>query len=187
MKNRFISDEDVQKKFGVDSSKVIDVQALAGDSSDNVPGVPGIGVKTAAELINKYGNLETLLKSANEIKQNKRRETIIENKDKALISKKLVTLKNDAPVDRSLTEFQLKEIDKDKLYKFLREMEFNRLLSSAISAYGEPKLTSEKDIVKTDEKQKAIDRKKYYLITNLDEIDSWIKEAEEAGEVDVYT
>ena len=187
MKNRFISDEDVQKKFGVDSSKVIDVQALAGDSSDNVPGVPGIGVKTAAELINKYGNLETLLKSANEIKQNKRRETIIENKDKALISKKLVTLKNNAPVDRSLTEFQLKEIDKDKLYKFLREMEFNRLLSSAISAYGEPKLTSEKDIVKTDEKQKAIDRKKYYLITNLDEIDSWIKEAEEAGEVAVDT
>ena len=187
MKNRFISDEDVQKKFGVDSSKVIDVQALAGDSSDNVPGVPGIGVKTAAELINKYGNLETLLKSANEIKQNKRRETIIENKDKALISKKLVTLKNDAPVDRSLTEFQLKEIDKDKLYKFLREMEFNRLLSSAISAYGEPKLTSDKDIVKTDEKQKAIDRKKYYLITNLDEIDSWIKEAEEAGEVAVDT
>ena len=187
MKNKFISDEDVQKKFGVDSSKVIDVQALAGDSSDNVPGVPGIGVKTAAELINKYGNLETLLKSANEIKQNKRRETIIENKDKALISKKLVTLKNDAPVDRSLTEFQLKEIDKDKLYKFLREMEFNRLLSSAISAYGEPKLTSEKDIVKTDEKQKAIDRKKYYLITNLDEIDSWIKEAEEAGEVAVDT
>ena len=187
MKNRFISDEDVQKKFGVDSSKVIDVQALAGDSSDNVPGVPGIGVKTAAELINKYGNLETLLKSANEIKQNKRRETIIENKDKALISKKLVTLKNDAPVDRSLTEFQLKEIDKDKLYKFLREMEFNRLLSSAISAYGEPKLTSDKDIVKNDEKQKAIDRKKYYLITNLDEIDSWIKEAEEAGEVAVDT
>ena len=187
MKNRFISDEDVQKKFGVDSSKVIDVQALAGDSSDNVPGVPGIGVKTAAELINKYGNLETLLKSANEIKQNKRRETIIENKDKALISKKLVTLKNDAPVDRSLTEFQLKEIDKDKLYKFLREMEFNRLLSSAISAYGEPKLASDKDIVKTDEKQKAIDRKKYYLITNLDEIDSWIKEAEEAGEVAVDT
>ena len=187
MKNRFISDEDVQKKLGVDSSKVIDVQALAGDSSDNIPGVPGIGVKTAAELINKYGNLETLLKSANEIKQNKRRETIIENKDKALISKKLVTLKNDAPVDRSLTEFQLKEIDKDKLYKFLREMEFNRLLSSAISAYGEPKLTSEKDIIKTDEKQKAIDRKKYYLITNLDEIDSWIKEAEEAGEVAVDT
>tara|TARA_B100000963_G_scaffold305431_1_gene279629 strand:+ start:1269 stop:4043 length:2775 start_codon:yes stop_codon:yes gene_type:complete len=187
MKNRFISNEDVQKKFGVVSSKVIDVQALAGDSSDNVPGVPGIGVKTAAELINKYGNLETLLKFANEIKQNKRRETLIENKEKALISKKLVTLKNDAPVDRYLTEFQLKEIDKDKLYKFLREMEFNRLLSSAISAYGEPKLSSEKNIVKTEEKLKAIDKKEYFLITNLEEIDSWIKEAEEAGEVAVDT
>ena len=129
MKNKFISEEDVQNKFGVDPTKVIDVQALAGDSSDNVPGVPGIGVKTAAELINKYGNLETLLKSTNEIKQNKRRETLIENKDKAIISKKLVTLKHDAPVDRDLTEFKLKEINKDKLYEFLREMEFNRLLS----------------------------------------------------------
>ena len=91
MKNKFISEEDIKNKFGVGASKVIDVQALAGDSSDNVPGVPGIGVKTAAELINKYGDLEKLLKSAHEIKQNKRRETLIENKDKALISKKLVT------------------------------------------------------------------------------------------------
>ena len=187
MKNKFISEEDVQKKFGVDSSKVIDVQALAGDSSDNVPGVPGIGVKTAAELINKYGNLETVLKSANEIKQNKRRETLIENKDKALISKKLVTLKNDAPINKGLTEFQLKEIDKDKLYKFLREMEFNRLLSSAISAYGEPSLSAEKKIVKTDEKLNDIHKKEYYLIKDLKEIDNWIKEAEEAGEVAVDT
>ena len=159
MKNKFISEEDVQNKFGVGPSKVIDVQALAGDSSDNVPGVPGIGVKTAAELINKYGNLEKLLKSAHEIKQNKRRETLIENKDKALISKKLVTLKQDAPVDRNLTEFKLKEIDKDKLYKFLREMEFNRLLSSAISAYGEPNLDGIKLNPKTSENQNTIDKK----------------------------
>ena len=75
MKNKFISEEDVRSKFGVDSSKVIDVQSLAGDSSDNVPGVPGIGIKTAAELINKYGNLETLLKCANEIKQIKKRDS----------------------------------------------------------------------------------------------------------------
>ena len=109
MKNKFITEEDVQKKFGVNSNKVIDVQALAGDSSDNVPGVPGIGVKTAAELINKYGTLEKLLECANEIKQNKRRETLIENKDKALISKKLVTLKHDAPTDMKLNEFKLKE------------------------------------------------------------------------------
>ena len=187
MKNKFISEQDVQNKFGVDSSKVIDVQALAGDSSDNVPGVPGIGVKTAAELINKYGNLETLLKSANEIKQNKRRETLIENKDKAIISKKLVTLKHDAPVDRDLTEFKLKEIDKDKLYKFLREMEFNRLLSSAISTYGEPDLGSIKINSKSNNNQKVIDKKDYHLITDPKEIDNWIKEAEEVGEVAVDT
>ena len=187
MKNKFISEEDIKNKFGVDSSKVIDVQALAGDSSDNVPGVPGIGVKTAAELINKYGNLEKLLKSANEIKQNKRRETLIENKDKAIISKKLVTLKHDAPVDKNLSEFKLKKIDKDKLYKFLREMEFNRLLSSAISAYGEPNLEKIKNENDLKEKQTEINKKEYYLISDPEEIDHWIKEAEEAGEVVVDT
>ena len=187
MKNKFISEEDIKNKFGVVASKVIDVQALAGDSSDNVPGVPGIGVKTAAELINKYGDLEKLLKSAHEIKQNKRRETLIENKDKALISKKLVTLKSDAPVNKSLTDLELKSIDKDKLYKFLREMEFNRLLSSAISAYGEPNLTSIKNEVKIEKNQKAINKKEYYLIENLEQIDNWITEAEELGEVAVDT
>jgi DNA polymerase-1 len=187
MKNKFISEEDIQKKFGVNSSKVIDVQSLAGDSSDNVPGVPGIGIKTAAELINKYGNLETLLKSAHEIKQNKRRETLIENKDKALISKQLVTLKHDSPVDRELNEFQLKEIDKDKLYKFLREMEFNRLLSSAISAYGEPSLDSFKNKSQVLENSKEIDNKNYHLISDPEEIDKWVQEAEEAGEVAVDT
>ena len=187
MKNKFISQEDITNKFGVDASKVIDVQSLAGDSSDNVPGVPGIGVKTAAELINKYGTLEKLLKSAHEIKQNKRRETLIENKDKALISKQLVTLKNDSPTNRELSEFKLKDIDKDKLYKFLRNMEFNRLLSSAISVYGEPKLSSSSIDTKTLEKQKPISNKNYYLITDVNQIDKWIEEAEEMGEVAVDT
>ena len=187
MKNKFISEDDILNKFGVDSSKVIDVQALAGDSSDNVPGVPGIGIKTAAELINKYVNLEKLLESAHEIKQNKRRETLIKNKDKALISKKLVTLKHDAPIKIAPNELQLKDIDKDKLYKFLREMEFNRLLSSAISAYGEPDLSSFKKEIKIEDNQIKIDRSKYYLINNLDEIDEWIKEAEQNGEVAVDT
>ena len=187
MKNKFITDDDVLKKFGVDASKVIDVQSLAGDSSDNVPGVPGIGVKTAAELINKYGTLENLLKSAHEIKQNKRRETLIENKDKALISKKLVTLDHNSPVNRELSEFKLQNIDKDKLYKFLREMEFNRLLSSAISAYGEPELEINKIETQNLEKQQTINNKNYYLINSLDEIDKWIEEAEEVGEVAVDT
>ena len=188
MKNKFINEEDVVKKFGVDADKVIDVQALAGDSSDNVPGVPGIGVKTAAELINKYGTLEKLLKFTHEIKQNKRRETLIENKDKALISKKLVTLKHDAPVDRELSEFKLKEIDKDKLYEFLREMEFNRLLSSVISAYGEPNLDKSASEKKdTIEKSKPINNKDYQLIKNENEIDKWINEAEQVGEIAVDT
>jgi DNA polymerase-1 len=187
MKNKFITPEDIVAKFGVGPEKVIDVQSLAGDSSDNVPGVPGIGVKTAAELINKYGTLEKLLDNAQEIKQNKRRETLIENKDKAIISKKLVTLMKDAPAERTIEEFKLKEIDKDKLYKFLREMEFNRLLSSVISAYGEPELIETAKEAKSEKIQQNINKKNYYLITSEKEIDEWINEAEEAGEVAIDT
>jgi DNA polymerase-1 len=187
MKNKFITSEDIVTKFGVGPEKVIDVQSLAGDSSDNVPGVPGIGVKTAAELINKYGTLEKLLDNAQEIKQNKRRETLIENKDKAIISKKLVTLMKDTPVERKIEEFHLKEIDKDKLYKFLREMEFNRLLSSVISAYGEPELGEIARDTKPEKKQQNINKKNYHLITNEKEIDEWINEAEEAGELAIDT
>ena len=187
MKNKFLGEEDVIKKFGVKSDKVIDVQSLAGDTSDNVPGVPGIGVKTAAELINKYGNLEKLLSKAHEIKQNKRRETILENKDKALISKKLVTLKKDVPVKIKLDDFVIKNIDKDKLYEFLREMEFNRLLSSVISQYGEPKL-KEKDTPSLKGKEiSSIDRTKYKLLNKLDDIDNWLKDAEEKGELCIDT
>ena len=187
MKSKFITPEDIMNKFGVEPKKVIDVQSLAGDSSDNIPGVPGIGVKTAAELINQYGTLEKLLDNAHEIKQNKRRETLIENKDKAIISKKLVTLMKDAPAQRKIEEFQLKEIDKDKLYKFLREMEFNRLLSSVISAYGEPKLATTKTESSVKEKQQNISKKNYHLITNEEEIEEWINEAEEAGELVIDT
>jgi DNA polymerase I len=187
MKNKFITLEDIVTKFGVGPEKVIDVQSLAGDSSDNVPGVPGIGVKTAAELINKYDTLEKLLDNAQEIKQNKRRETLIENKDKAIVSKKLVTLMKDAPVERKIEEFKLKEINKDKLYKFLREMEFNRLLSSVISAYGEPELKNTSIVIKAEKKPQNIDKKNYHLITDEKQIDEWINEAEEAGELAIDT
>ena len=187
MKNKFITPEDINNKFGVEPKKVIDVQALAGDSSDNVPGVPGIGIKTAAELINQYGTLEELLKKAHEIKQNKRRETIIKNKNKAIISKKLVTLKKDVPVKEKLNEFILKEIDKDKLYNYLREMEFNRLLSLTISNYGQPDLVSNKKNENFNEKQKNINKKNYFLIKNEKEIDEWISEAEESGELAIDT
>ena len=187
MKNKFITPEDINNKFGVEPKKVIDVQALAGDSSDNVPGVPGIGIKTAAELINQYGTLEELLQKAHEIKQNKRRETIIKNKSKAIISKKLVTLKKDVPVKEKLNEFILKEIDKDKLYNYLREMEFNRLLSLTISNYGEPDLAGNKKNENFNEKQKSINKKNYFLIKNEKEIDEWIREAEESGELAIDT
>ena len=187
MKNKFISDKDVLDKFGVDASKVIDVQSLAGDSSDNVPGVPGIGVKTAAELINHYGTLEKLLDKAHEIKQNKRRETIIANKDKALISKKLVTLEKKVPIKNKIEEFKFKIIDKDKLYKFLREMEFNRLLSSVISSHGEPDISKNNKDSNILEKKISISSKNYHLIKNEDEIDGWLKEAEETGEIAIDT
>ena len=187
MKNKFISEDDIKNKFGVDASKVIDVQSLAGDSSDNIPGVPGIGVKTAAELINQYGTLEKLLKSAHEIKQNKRRETLIENKDKALISKKLVTLDKKVPVKNKIEDFKLKEVNKKKLYNYLREMEFNRLLSSVISEYGQPDLVNKETEANYNKQQIKINKDKYHLIQNEREIDQWIKKAEEVGEIAIDT
>ncbi len=185
MKNKYISDQDILDKFGVEPSKVIDVQALAGDSSDNVPGVPGIGVKTAAELINQYKTLENLLKKASEIKQNKRRQTLIENKDKAIVSKKLVTLKKDVPIKNEIIEFKLKNVDKKKLYDFLREMEFNRLLSSVISTYGEIGFEKDQKIEKSINQK--INSKNYQLIENDKDIDKWLKEAEEKGEFAIDT
>ena len=187
MKNKYISEEDIDKKFGVTPDKVVDVQALAGDSSDNVPGVPGIGIKTAAELINQFGNFENVLKKADQIKQNKRRESLIENKDKATISKKLVTLKKDVPLKNEITEFDLKNIDKDKLYTFLREMEFNRLLSSVISTYGEINFSKEKQNGKELNQNKKINSDHYQLIEKDTDLDKYLMEAEEAGEIAIDT
>ncbi len=186
MKNKFINDEDIKKKFGVNAEKVVDVQSLAGDSSDNVPGVPGIGIKTAAELIKQYGTLENLLKNASKIKQNKRRESLIHNKDKALISKKLVTLKKDVPVKDNAHNFILKEIDKQKLYSFLREMEFNRLLSSVISTYGEIDF-KQKENIQEEEKKNLISKDNYVLIKNENEILNYLNDAEEKGEICIDT
>ena len=186
MKNKFVNEEDIKNKFGVGAEKVIDVQSLAGDSSDNVPGVPGIGVKTAAELITNFGTLENLLKNASQIKQNKRRETLIENKDKALISKKLVTLKKDVPVKDKAENFILKEIDREKLYSFLREMEFNRLLSSAISTYGETKFKTIENTHETRKNEK-ISNKNYSLINDENEILDYLRQAEEIGEICIDT
>ena len=115
MKSKVIGEKEVIEKFGVKPNQVVDVQSLAGDSSDNIPGVPGIGIKTASELINKFKTLENLLKKAGEIPQKKRKETLINNKDLALISKKLVTLKDDVPIKSKIDTFDIKKVDKNKL------------------------------------------------------------------------
>ena len=187
MKNKFINEEDIQKKFGVKAEKVIDVQSLAGDSSDNVPGVPGIGIKTAAELINEYGTLENLLSNSKNIKQNKRRETLIKNKQKAMISKKLVTLKKDVPVKIPYSDFVLKQIDKKKLYNFLRDMEFNRLLSSAISTYGEVDFKDNRKEFSQAKPESKIDKKKYILIKNENELSELISKIEQESEISIDT
>ena len=124
MKQTVIREEQVVEKFGVGPDKVIDVQALAGDSSDNVPGVPGIGVKTAAELIGAYGDLETLLGRAGEIKQPKRRQNLLENAGLARVSRELVTLKRDVPVEDGIETLEIHPPDPDTLFAFLDEMEF---------------------------------------------------------------
>ena len=119
MKNRSIGPDEVREKFGVAPEKVIDVQALAGDSSDNVPGVPGIGVKTAAQLIGEYGDLDTLLSRAGEIKQPKRRESLIENADLARISRDLVTLRDDVEITETFDDFDYRRPDPGTLLAFL--------------------------------------------------------------------
>ena len=136
MKNKRIGSAEVMEKFGVPPSKVIEVQALAGDSADNVPGVRGIGVKTAAELINQYGDVETLLKRAGEIKQPKRRETLIENADNARISKKLVTLDDHAPLPEGPEHFAVHEPEPKALISFLKAMEFNTITKRVAAHFG---------------------------------------------------
>ncbi len=127
MKDKRIGIADVIEKFGVPPEKVIEVQALIGDTSDNVPGVPGIGVKTAAQLIGEYGDLETLLARAGEIKQEKRRQTLVDNADKARLSKKLVTLDQHVKLDVPIEDLAVHDPDYKLLIAFLKQMEFNTL------------------------------------------------------------
>src|SRR3954452_18568995 len=128
MKDKRIGIPDVMEKFGVPPDKVIEVQSLIGDSTDNVPGVPGIGVKTAAQLICEYGDLETLLARAGEIKQQKRRETLIDNAENARLSKKLVTLDDKVKLDVPIEDLAVHEPDYKLLIAFLRAMEFSTLV-----------------------------------------------------------
>jgi DNA polymerase-1 len=136
MKNKPISFKEVEEKFGVGPDKVVDVQSLAGDSSDNVPGVPGIGVKTAAELINTYGDLESLLQRAAEIKQPKRRENLIANAELARISKKLVTLDDQVPVETPLHGLDRRKLDLGPLLDFLKANDFRSLATRVMARHG---------------------------------------------------
>ncbi len=136
MKDRQISIPEVIEKWGVPPEKMIDLQSLTGDSTDNVPGVPGIGPKTAAQLLEEFGDLDTLLARAGEIKQQKRRENILANADLVRISRQLVTLKTDTPVDVPLEELMLHPQDGPRLIAFLKAMEFTTLTRRVAEATG---------------------------------------------------
>ncbi|MEM7397343.1 MAG: DNA polymerase I [Pseudomonadota bacterium] len=136
MKDRVFDEADVEEKWGVKPEKMIDLQALAGDSTDNIPGVPGIGPKTAAQLLAEYGDLETLLERASEIKQNKRRENLIEYADLARISNQLVTLKDDVPLEEGIDSLSLQPTDGPKLVAFCKAMEFTTLTRRVAEVTG---------------------------------------------------
>lgn len=192
MKSKWIEEEQVVEKFGVTPDKVVDVQSLAGDSVDNVPGVPGIGVKTAALLINEYGDLETLLERASEIKQNKRREKLIEHADNARMSKRLVQLDADAPVPVLLKDLNKHHPDKPDLMAFLQLHAFN----SIIKRLGGATVSPAKPIVSDGDSQSveveaislpSVSENKYTLINDAKTLKAWIEEAEQEGVIAVDT
>ncbi len=190
MKNKRIDRDGVVEKFGVGPERVVDVQALAGDSVDNVPGAPGIGVKTAALLINEYGDLETLLDRAEEIKQPKRRQTLIEKRDQIELSKKLVQLDENTPLDFTLDDLEVKDPDAETLMKFLAEMEFRTLTKRIADKLGveSPVIP---DISTPEAESQAedvpFDATKYECVRDAAALQKWIDQAYERGWVAVDT
>ena len=182
MKQTVIREDQVKEKFGVGPDKVIDVQALAGDSSDNVPGVPGIGVKTAAELINTYGDLDTLLDRAEEIKQPKRRQNLLEFADLARVSRDLVTLKRDVPVKEGIEALELHPPEPDTLFPFLDEMGFAQLSARLRAKFG--KVTGE--IAAPTAADMGGDGE-YVAVQSEDALVAWVAAAEAKGVVTVDT
>lgn len=206
MKERPLGAEAVLEKFGVAPDRVVDVQALAGDSVDNVPGAPGIGIKTAAQLINEYGTLEALLDRAHEIKQPKRRETLIEHRAQIEVSKRLVTLMPDVPVEVPLDAFAVREPDPEVLIDFLKDMGFRTLTNrvqaslareghiadqattgpttgSRVQAAGS-ELPAE---ARADAAQVPVDHAAYRTVTDSAALDAFIARAQAAGVVAVDT
>jgi len=183
MKNKRIGIEEVEAKFGVGPDRVVDVQALAGDSVDNVPGAPGIGIKTAALLINEYGDLEALLARAEEIKQPKRRQTLIDNVEQIRTSRELVLLRQDVEMVEAIEDFELREPEAEALLPFLAEMEF-RTLTNRVAA----KLGAEAPAIKEAEPEAhavpvldvsasaiAFDHGKYETISDAEALRGWIE------------
>ena len=201
MKNRLIQKNEVIEKFGVEPKKVIDVQSLAGDSIDNIPGVPGIGIKTAALLINEYDNLDNLLEKASNIKQNKRRESLIEFADQARLSRELVTLKEDVKLPIPIKDIEIQSFDPKKLISFLKGMEFKTLTEKKAREFNlnledieteelELEFNKEKEVeteTKNEKDFNKFDYKKYTTIVSKNELDNWKRIITEKGYVAIDT
>jgi DNA polymerase I len=190
IKQKTIGEAEVLDKFGVKPDRVVDVQALAGDSTDNVPGVPGIGVKTAAELINQYGDLETLLARAGEIKQPKRRESLLANAELARVSRRLVLLRDDAPVPVPLAELTLKTPDPEKLRAFLSAQGFRSLLGRldalASAPRGTPSASAAAQVAASPPAPAAPPQtsdieQRYTLVREAATLEAWVARAQHAG------
>ena len=176
-KNREIGPDQVQERFGVGPERVVDVQALAGDSSDNVPGVPGIGVKTAAQLINDYGDLDALLARAGEIKQPKRRQNLIEHAEMALISRELVTLRRDAPLPMPLEALTRKQPEPGALRAFFLENGFRSIAARLDGGDGETRLAEEE----AEPEEATPLPSSYPLVTDAGALSDWAEKARESG------
>ena len=201
MKNRLIKENEVFEKFGVKPNRVIDVQSLAGDSVDNIPGVPGIGIKTASLLINEYGDLDNLLEKSSNIKQNKRRESLIEFADQARLSRELVTLKEDIELPIPIENIKIQSVEPIKLISFLKGMEFRTLTEKKAREFSLTLDEIKTEDLKLDfknEKEKSINLKneidinkfnyeKYSVVQDLKELEDWKKNIDEKGYVAVDT
>ena len=180
MKDQVIGPDEVMAKFGVTPDKVVDVQSLAGDSTDNVPGVPGIGVKTAALLLDEYGDLDTLLERAGEIKQNKRRENLIEYADLARVSRELVRLKDDVETDHKIEDFALKDPDPATVVDFLKAMEFRTLTQRVENRFVSEGLMAESDTTAAAPVEAPVDAS-YELVQDEAALQAWVDTARNAG------
>ena len=194
IKNKEIGPEEVEEKFGVGPDRVVDIQALAGDAVDNVPGAPGIGIKTAALLINEFGDLETLLARADEIKQPKRRQTLIDNADQIRISKRLVQLDCETPLDFSIDSLEVADPDPATLLGFLTGMEFRTLSNRVAEKFAvdapvivDKPAASPAQTAASGPDWPAIDIANYPTVTDAAELDTWIAAIRDAGAVAIDT